>query len=84
MKRRGEVKSEATQKELEQARRSDGAGNLLAVIGGIARERGCDITTNDVSWRDAAEAAVNAYVDEVLHIYKLTGQKPPFRKMEIQ
>ncbi len=78
------MKSEATQEEIGQARRADGSDHLLAVVGEIACHRGCDITTNDMKWRAAAAEAVDAYVDEVLHIYKLTGQKPPFRKMELQ
>lgn len=76
------MKPEATQEEIERARRADGAPHLLAVIGLIAHDRGCDITTNHMRWRAAAEEAVNAYVDEILHIYTLTGQKPHFRKME--
>ena len=74
--------SEATKKEIEYARTCHNSGRLISCIVQAAQDRGCDIHTNNKKWHDVAEAMIDAYVDEIIHIYRLTGRKPPFKMIE--
>ncbi len=71
--------SEATSREVEYARRAPDSETVLGTIVQMALHRGCDISTGNTKWVPAAVELINTYVEEVLHIYKMTGQKPPFK-----
>lgn len=76
--------SDATKEEIEYARTSHSSSLLLANIVQAAQDRGCDIHTDNKKWHAVAAAMVDAYVEEILHIYKLTGKKPPFKTVSIE
>lgn len=74
--------NEATKEEIEYARTSHSSSALLSNIVQAAQDRGCDISTNNKKWHDAAVAMIDVYVEEIVHIYKLTGKKPPFKALK--